>query len=324
MISEIADILSKQDRILILIHASPDGDAVGSACALLRGLRKMGKRAAIKCADPIPAKFDYLFTGLCDVMPQADSFTPQLILSVDVADIRLLGSLKEEYRGKINLSIDHHASHVNFADIDYVDAGCAANTEIIYTLLLEMKADIDRDIANAIYTGLSTDTGCFRYRNVTWNTHAIASELIARGAESGDINQKMFQTRTRSQMEAELKVLKTMQFYFDSRCALIVVTQALMEETGLREEDVDAFVSKPREIEGVLVGIALKQRTGNGEEGFKVSFRTNPPADASAIAGALGGGGHKGAAACLFNGTLEQAKRSVLKACEDYLAGLVL
>lgn len=319
MIEKLARMLEKQDRILILFHASPDGDAIGSACALLWGLRRLGKQVALRCADPVPPKFDYLFEGLQDAMYDGQLFTPEFIVTVDVADIKLLGSLKEEYQGKIDLAIDHHASHIDFAKIDYLDAGCAANAEIIYALLLEMKLEIDKLTANAIYTGLSTDTGCFRYRNVTWHTHAIAAEIISRGAEAGDINQRMFETRSRQQMEAELTVLKTMEFYFDQRCAMIVVTRELMEEIGLRDEDIEAFVSKPREIEGVLIGLALKERP---EGGFKISFRTNPPASSAEVAGRMGGGGHKGAAGCSCKGTLEEVRNKVLAVCETYLKEL--
>lgn len=318
-ISEIASQIVQRDNILILFHASPDGDAMGSASALLMGLRNLGKTAALSCCDPVPKKFEYLFEKLENPFWEENQFTPEYIISVDVADINLLGTLKDKYRGKINLAIDHHASHNDFADIDYLDANRSANAEIIFQLLQNMNIDVTPDMASAVYTGITTDTGCFRYRNTTADSHEAAAKLIKLGAAAGDINQRIFETKSRSQMEAEIKILGSMEFFFDSRCAVIAITRALMAETGLLEEEMDSFVSKPREIDGTVIGIALKERKDGG---FKISVRTNPPANASVIAAQLGGGGHAGAAGGTYNGNLEETKKAVLDVCGKYLEKL--
>ena len=314
MVEKIAETLMKEDRILILFHASPDGDAVGSAAALLRALLKMGKTAAVRCSDPVPEKLRFLLEDL-----ESPEFEPDYIVAVDVADIRLLGKLRESYEDRIDLAIDHHAGHTNFAETDFVDVKAASNTEIIFRLLKAMNAEIDSKTADAVYTGLATDTGCFKYRNVTANTHEIAAELMRKGARAGEINHLMFEVQSRGQLQAEVAVLQTMEFHFDGKCALMSVNCDIMEKYGLEEDDVNAYVSRPRMIEGVLAGITLKQRD---DKLVKISFRTNPPANSSALAGLMGGGGHAGAAGCSFKGTLSEARETVLRHCGEYLAGL--
>ena len=315
MVKKIAETLLGRDRIMILFHASPDGDAVGSAAALLRALRKKGKTADMRCCDPVPGKLRFLLEDL-DAIPE---FEADYVVAVDVADIRLLGKLRDSYEGKIDLAIDHHAGHTAFAELDYVDCAAASNTEIIFRILKAMNAEIDSKTADAVYTGLTTDTGCFKYRNVTADSHEIAAELIRRGARTGDINHRMFETQTRGQVQAETAILGTMEFHFDGKCALMKVSSEIMEKYGLEEDDANAYVSRPREVLGVLAGITLKQKE---QKLVKISFRTNPPANASELAGLLGGGGHAGAAGCSYKGTLREAREAVLKCCGEYLQRL--
>lgn len=309
MINQIAAKLYEWDHILVLSHISPDGDTLGSACALLRGLLQKGKKVMFRCGDEIPSKYQYLFEGL-----KLSDFQPKYVVSVDAAALHLLGQPGKDYEGEIDLAIDHHISHTPFAKTEYVDATCAANCEIIYQLLKAMNVSIDTAIANAIYTGVTTDTGCFRYRSVTAQTHRIGAEMIEAGADSGWINQVMFETKTKQQIEAEILALGSIEYLLDGKCAMIAVTRELMEKTGISDGDLDPIVARPRQIVGVLIGATLKEKEG----GFKVSVRTNEPANASAICQKLGGGGHKAAGGCFIPGDLETAKKAFTKACQEY------
>lgn len=318
MIQKIAEILAAWDNILVVSHASPDGDTLGSAAALLRGLLSQGRQAFMACADEIPEKFGYLFAGYEDrVFAGKEAEIPQVdhVVTVDAADIKLLGFIGKKYEGSIDLSIDHHRTHVDFAKIEYVDADSAANAEIIFELLRAMDVELDQGMIDALYTGITTDTGCFKYRSVTERTHIMAGELIKLGARAGDINQAMFETRSRAQIQAELEILSSLEYAFEGRCALIAITRDLMKRSGLKDDEVDSFVSIPREIEGVLVGVSLKEKADGG---FKMSIRTNPPADASAIAVKMGGGGHTGAAGCSFRGSMEEGKAKILGKIQEY------
>lgn len=314
---ETAALLREWNHILVLSHASPDGDTLGSATALLRGLSQMGKSVSFACADAIPEKFAYLLAGLT----LEDPANAEHIMTVDVADEKLLGSLQEVYHGKIELAIDHHASHRSFAPLEWTEEDSAAACELIWLLLKELDVTPNKEIADCIYTGISTDSGCLRYRSATARTYRIAAETIDVGAAAGDINQKMWETKTRAQMEAEKLALASMEFFCEGHCALICLPHSILAETGAQEDELEAIPSLTRQVEGVLLGITVKEK----EDGtVKVSVRANPPADATAVCVEFGGGGHTGAAGCSMDGcTLEQAVETIKAACEDYCANLL-
>ncbi len=309
---EIAQRLREWDDILIVSHASPDGDTLGSASALLRLLDKLGKRASFKCADGIPQKYDFMFEGL-----KLSDKPCERIVTVDVADIRLLGSLKAELEGKIDIAIDHHSTHVSFAEIEYVEAKSASTAEIVYELYKLMDTEISLKAAECIYTGITTDTGCFRYGNTTPRSHRIAAEMMEIGADTEKIDYEMFMVKTRNQLDAELEAMSGMKFFCDGRIASMTVPRTLMDKYGLRNEDTEALASKPRLIEGVLIGITLKEKENGG---WKVSVRTNKNANAAEICKKLGGGGHKGAAGAEIAGTDgDTAKQKAVGAAKQYI-----
>lgn len=310
--AETAAILRGWDRILVLSHASPDGDTLGSACALMRGLRSLGKSVDFFCADPVAPKYEYLFEGLA-----LGGFEPEHVMTVDVADAALLGSARERYEARIELAVDHHGTHVPFAENRWVEPHSAATTELIFLLLQELGVKPDPRMADCIYTGLTTDTGCFRYRSVTPRTHRIAAETIELGADAGEINRIMFESKSKGQVEAERIVLDGMEFFCGGKCAMVRVPRSVYERTGALESDLDGVATLPRQIEGVILGVTLKEKEG-GE--IKASVRSNPPADSAALCAKFGGGGHTGAAGCSFPGlTLDEAAESMAAACEAYL-----
>ena len=250
------------------------------------------------CADPVPEKFQYLFAGI----PLGD-FAPDHVMTVDVADKRLLGEAPPEYLARVELAIDHHGTHVPFSQERWVDAHAAAAVELIYALLVELGVELAPAVADCLYTGLTTDTGCFRYRSVTPRTHRIAADLLERGARGADINRAMFESKSRGLV------------------ALVKIPLDIYGKTGASESDLDGIASLPREIQGVVLGVTLKEKEGK----VKVSLRANPPADASVLCARFGGGGHQGAAGCSLEGaTLEQAQAALEQACQAYLQELNL
>lgn len=307
-----AALLKGWDNILVLCHASPDGDTLGSAAALVRGLRALGKRAWFACGDEINKKYGYLFEGLAP-LPQA----PAHIMSVDVATPTLLGSLEREYEGRIELAIDHHSGHTPFAGESWVEPDAAANCELIYLLLQELGVALDKAMADCLYTGITTDTGCFRYTNVTPRTHRIAASLLELGANAGAINRAMFESKTKAQVEAERLVMEGITFSCGGKCAFVQVPLSVYERTGARDGELEGIASLPRQIEGVLLGVTLKEKVDGT---IKASVRSNPPANAREIAEAFGGGGHPGAAGFTLSGvTLAEAAQKVEAACREQL-----
>ena len=308
-----AKTLLSKDKILILTHRSPDGDTIGSGYALAMALRKLGKSVKVDCTDPFPEKYSY-FTDKLEKL----EFDEEFVVSVDIADTKLLGEKLSDYADKIDLCIDHHGSNTKYAKEYYVEASVAAAAQVIAKLIRLMNVEFDKDIANAIYTGITTDTGCFRYTNVTAETHRIAADMIDCGAESGMINRLMFETKSRSRLEIERRVMDSIQFYLDGRCAIAYATIDMMKESGAVDSDMEGVSSLPRQIEGVMAGITLREKN-NGK--FKVSVRTTDELDASAICANFGGGGHKAAAGCMITGTLNEAIEQIIEVDRQALEG---
>ncbi len=308
-----AKTLLSKDKILILTHRSPDGDTIGSGYALAMALRKLGKSVKVDCTDPFPEKYSY-FTDKLEKL----EFDEEFVVSVDIADTKLLGEKLSDYADKIDLCIDHHGSNTKYAKEYYVEASAAAAAQVIAKLIRLMNVEFDKDIANAIYTGITTDTGCFRYTNVTAETHRIAADMIDCGAESGMINRLMFETKSRSRLEIERRVMDSIQFYLDGRCAIAYATIDMMKESGAVDSDMEGVSSMPRQIEGVMAGITLREKN-NGK--FKVSVRTTDELDASAICANFGGGGHKAAAGCMITGTLNEAIEQIIEVVRQALEG---
>lgn len=305
--------LQKADNILILTHMNPDGDTLGSGFALLRALRKMGKKAKLLNGDRINGKYSFLFENLTE-----EEFEEEYIVSVDVAERKLLGdTLSAQYGDRVNLSIDHHETSRRFAQITYCEPDSASCCEIIYLIIKALGVEIDRDIAGCIYTGCSTDTGCFRYSNVTKRTHLIAAELIEKGADHSTINTKMFEMKSINNIMLETMCLSTLSFYAQGRIAVISVTQQMFSETGTDKSALDAIKPVTRQIEGVKAGVTLREE----EDGkISVSLRTDEDVDAASICAHFGGGGHIRAAGCEFRGkTIEQVKTAVV----DYIVSIL-
>ena len=303
--SEAARLLLDNDNFLILAHAKPDGDTLGSAYALQKALLLLGKKAFVKCGDPVPSKYKFL------VLPEVcDEFEPDYIITVDVADTNLLGSLADIYRDNIDLCIDHHRSNKFYAKKTLLDADAAANGQIIYNLILELGVKPDKFIADAVFTAITSDTGGFRYADVSAQTHRIAADLIELGADHAQINRAIFETKSRARINVDRFMLETIRFDFDGHCASIFIPAKLKEEYGIGDDDLDGVSSLPRTIEGVYAGITLRENADG--ESFRISIRSQSPFDASFVCGELGGGGHKNAAGASLNGTLEEVREKLL------------
>ena len=312
-VDEAAQLLRDNDNVLIITHSHPDGDTLGCGYALCRALRKLGKKAGVTCSDEIPKKYYYMWDEL---KPQ--DFSPDYIVSVDVADTTLLGDNLQKYEDKIQLSIDHHPSNRMYAQNTLLDENASATAEVIYRVIKALGVDFDSYIADCIYTGISTDTGCFKYTNVTSGTHRIAAAMIDAGADYGEINRVMFDTKTRTYAQLERLALDSLKLYFNEKCAVITITQRMFELSGSNETECDALASIPRQIEGVIIGISLRERSDGT---FKASVRTREPIDASELCKKMNGGGHARAAGCQLDGPLESALNVILKNVQTVLEG---
>ena len=310
-VQQAANQLSDADNILLLCHKNPDGDTLGSATGLMYALKKIGKVCAVLCNDAIPSKYDFLGIELFE-----GQFEPQYIVSVDVADTKLLGDNLAHYADKIDLCIDHHPSNTGYATTVCCDGALPAAAQLVLQIIEAMEIQLDVQIANCIYTGLMTDTGCFKYSATTAATHIAAAKLLEAGAYHDFIANRFFMSRSRKNIALEKHALNTLEYYFDDRCAVVELPINVLDEIGAQQGDIDGISAMPRTIEGVDVGITIRQISENM---FKVSVRTNEKANACEIAAGLGGGGHTKAAGCEVMGSMESVKNAILREVETAL-----
>lgn len=304
-LKECAEIIGRYNSFLILTHASPDGDTLGSAFALKRALQKIGKPSQVICNDEIPQKYSFLWDGITN-----DTVDFEAVIAVDIADRKLLGEkTNNEYGDRIVLAIDHHLSHRDYAENTFL-CDRASNSENIYALVNEMKIPIDSGLATCIYCGMATDTGCFLFTNTTAETHKTAAVLMEKGADFAIVNRKMFETKTVSYLKLEQMALSTVELHFGGKCAIMQITQEMFRESRSNDGECDGIASLPRKIEGVLIGITIREKE-NGT--YKVSIRTVEPYDAAELCAHFGGGGHNRAAGCEFECSLEETKSALLK-----------
>ena len=313
-LSDAAALLKQSDHVLILSHQSPDGDTLGCAGALCFALTALGKQARVLCADPIPQKYDYMLADL-----PSPAFEPELIVAVDVADEKLLGEALASYFGRVDLCLDHHGSNTQYAKRVYVDTRAAAACEIIFELIGLLGLPLTLPMARCLFTGLTTDTGCFRYASTTPRTMRIAAQLMELGVEAARINFQMFELKSRARLELERAALDAMEYYFDGQCAMTVISRKMVARAGADEGELEGLAPMMRNIEGVRLGLTLREK---GENAYKVSVRTGLcDINAARLCAKLGGGGHPQAAGCFLAVPLNQAKALLLKAAEPFLTG---
>lgn len=306
----VAAFLRRRDCFEILTHDYPDGDTLGSGYALCLALQQLGKQARV-ITTSLPKDFVFLQK---DVVMQ--DFEAQTVVSVDIADEKLLGKNRAAYEGRIDLCIDHHMTNKVQAPLKLVDGKAAANCEILYKLFCLMDIRLTRAVANCLYTGISTDTGCFRYTNTTAETLRIAADIMDAGCDTAFINKVMFETKTKKKLALEREIYSTIEYGLDGKCAVIAATLDIQRRVGATDGELEGLSSIPRQIEGVEIGITLREKTP-GE--FKVSVRTNGNVKASDFCARFGGGGHSAAAGCTVTGTLEEAKAQLLAAAAAFV-----
>ncbi len=313
-VEQAAGRLAAADRILLLTHQYPDGDTLGSGYALCLALRRLGKTVRVACADAIPEKYAYMTADV-----EMPAFEPAFVCAVDVADTRLLGDGLSAYADRVDLCIDHHGSNTQYAKELLLDAGCAATAMLIYDVVRALGVPLDEAIAQCLYTGLATDTGCFKYSNTTALAHRMAADFIDCGIRYDLINRTMFDIKSRARLELERLALESIRFYFGGRCAVMIITNEMVQRSGAGENDMEGLAPLPRQIEGVWVGVTMRQKPDGN---YKVSVRTGSHADAADICGRLGGGGHLRAAGCAMNRTAEEAVERLLAAIQEAVPGI--
>ncbi len=311
-INEAAQLLLEKDNILVLCHKNPDGDTLGSAAALCHVLTAMGKKCYAACHNTIPSKYDYLNIPVYDGQAEIE-----YVVAVDVAGVNLLGDNLADFAHKVDLCIDHHGSNGEYAKFLCLKADYPAAAQLMYEVIVAMGCEITPHIADCLYTGMLTDTGCFKYSSTTPLTHIIGAKLMELGANHTMLVEKFFMSKTRKAVQLERYMMNNLEYYFDDRCALLVLTREALMDIKPDPTDLDGLSSMPRDFEGVDISILIRPLREEGN--YKLSIRTGENVDACALAAGLGGGGHIRAAGCEVVGSIETVKKAILKEVENAL-----
>ena len=306
-IKEAAAWLDSHDRYLILTHKRPDGDTIGCAAALCRGLRGLGKTAHI-CPGTGET---HLFTPYLEGLIAPEGFQPEAVVSVDIAARGLFTDTGKPWleRG-IDLAIDHHPSQEFFAKETCLDASRAACGEIIYEILQEL-GQVNAETALPLYVAVSTDTGCFQYGNTTAHTHRVAAALMDTGLDVFPLNKRHFRTKTWARLQVERLIVERMHRYEEGKIAVAPVSLSLLDEAGATEEDMEDIAAFLGQIEGVETSITIRELADGG---CKLSVRTSGGLNATRVCAILGGGGHAAAAGCTVDVGLKEAEEQILAA----------
>ena len=307
-----AEILLGADDIVIFTHFRPDFDTIGSAKALEYALRKLGKRASFVCSDELSERFSLI----CDELKTEIPSYARTAVCVDMATDAMLGKYREEYKDKILISIDHHAMDAPYAQYTFCRPKASATGELIFDLCRVMGVKQDKTLAKYLYCAISSDSGCFKFGNTTAKTHLIAAELLRQGIDAAYLNRMIHDHKTARLLALEALALKSLSFHCEGKLAVMAVTEDMCAQTGADVTDIDALVQLPRTIDGVEVGITLKQI---GPDNFKVSVRSNDYFDATKLAGAFGGGGHIRASGFCMEGDVKTVKAAVVSKTEELL-----
>lgn len=316
-LAEAAAFIRERDDFLVVSHVQPDGDAISSTVATAWLLDKLGKKYKMYNDGPVPSRLGYLWNS--GAIATAASGKPQAgyrnVILVDCADFARSGAAKEWFaEGAELLNIDHHPTNDGFGSVNLLRSEAAATAEILYDLIGTFGLAPDKDAATAIYTGLMTDTGGFRYSNTSPHVMDVASRLLAAGADGPTLAELLLERMTMGQMRMLQRALARLAFSDDQRIGWLWVTGDDLSETGASNEDLEGLVNYPRNIEGVEVGLLFKQ---TAPDSVKVSLRSAGLVNVAEVAQRFGGGGHVRAAGCRLSSPLEEAIGQVVGAIRE-------
>lgn len=313
----IVKFLKKTKNIALFSHKGPDPDAVGSALALYKALKKMGKNVSLFCDDEMNGG-NFGFLKGFEEYNKNELSGFDLFISIDVASGELLGKYEEQFtKFESSLKIDHHTAGTNFAKQSIVKpySACAI---LIYELLKQMKVKIDKEIATCLYFGICGDTGIFKNNNTDSKTFSVCAELLDLGADFKQVYSEFFEKRTLSNLYLTSNAIMSAYVSDDQSFSVMTVSTDDYDKFGANENEHIGNLPHSFLNCGHKISAILKQKN----DGIHCSFRSKYEYDVSKIAAKFGGGGHKNASGCMIIESLSVAERQVIEAIKNYLKEL--
>ncbi|MFX3632962.1 MAG: bifunctional oligoribonuclease/PAP phosphatase NrnA [Candidatus Pristimantibacillus sp.] len=304
---------------LVVSHVQPDGDAISSTSVVGWLLHKLGKSAMLMNEGEAPSRLSYLlnFDDIINYRLVKPTHTYKYVIAVDCADYRRIGEVSHLFAGDVKLlNIDHHPTNDDFGSTNLIRPDAAATVEILYDLIERASIDFDKDCATAIYTGLLTDTGGFRYSNTSSRVMEIASRMLELGVSGHQLADHLLEKMTMPKLKLLQRSLSRLTFSDNQQIGWLYIEKNDMKEIGAVSEDIEGIVNYALNIDGVEVGILFKE-TEDGA--VKASLRSAGKVDVAAIAQSFGGGGHVRAAGCRLNNPLPVAIEELVNAVRKAL-----
>jgi phosphoesterase RecJ-like protein len=320
----VIDFIGRHDRFVITAHETPDGDAIGSECAMARALTRLGKRVLVLNADPMPRKFRFVdVDDVVKVLEDPGQLPTDLekwaLLMLDTNDVRNIGQIATLVlpRVKEYFIIDHHENEGDLLAGNYVQRSASSTAEILHPLFAALGVEIDHPMALALYTAIVYDTGSFIYPKTTALTFEIARDLVSLGVEPNVVYANVYESNSISALMLHARVLSTLELALGNRVALLTMRREMITESGGIYEEADGLINIPLKSEDIRVSVFFKE---NPDGLMRCSMRSKGAIDVAEIAQRFGGGGHRTAAGFKCRAPLAETRRTVLGMLEKYFA----
>ncbi len=308
---QILEAIERASTIIVVGHMRPDGDCLGSAFALREYCIKHGKKADV--GSPTPAPESYSFIRNISAFNRFTQKRYDLFIAVDCGAKDRIGRLEGYFNAaRETVCIDHHQNHGGFAKYNYVVPDASSTCELVYDIL-DPTGEIDANIANYLFMGLSTDTGHFMHSNTTPKVLYTAYKLAKYGADIYRLSTLLYRSRTREKTELIAEAIRSMRFYENGKVAFITMTREMLDRCHIDANETEGIIDYAIAVKGVEIGISICEEKPNE---FKVSFRSRGRR-VDAIASVFGGGGHIFAAGCRVSGVKEDVVDKIMKAVRD-------
>ena len=312
--NKLIGILEKNNNFLITSHVNLDGDAIGSELAFYLLLKKLNKKSTIINQDKLPIIYDFLpesnkINNLEDYNSNRINFDVAIIL--DCSNLIRVGEISKIFKDTITIiNIDHHGSNENFGNLNYIDSSASSVGEIIYNLIDSINISLlDQKISSCLYTAIITDTGSFRYSNVSPETFKIASDLICTGMNTYSISNNIYNRNTFSGLKLLGKALLTLEMNNSSGVSWLSITRRMLSEVKANDDEIEGIIDLVTTLKNTEISILFRETVDNK---IKISFRSKGNFNVSKFAGKFNGGGHPNSAGCLCQGKLAEVKKIIL------------
>ncbi|OLR65742.1 DHH family phosphoesterase [Peptoniphilus porci] len=316
--SELKKLIYESENIAVASHLNPDGDNLGSVTAMVGMLKKLGKNAVYVLDDTIPNSFKFLPNLSYTKSPDNINNVFDLFIALDSSDENRMGeNIKKIFKAsKKTVNIDHHFSNTKFADLNIVDDKSPATCEVLARIFESLDLKLNKEIATSLFTGLSTDTGSFKYSSVNSNTFLIASNLFKYDIDINEVTVNVYQSRSRQKTDLLIRAMNSIEYFDNDKIAVVFVTKDDMEKSKAEKADADGIVEFVRDIDTVELAVLLKEK----DDCIRLSLRSKSYIDCTKVASKFNGGGHVRASGGTINHTdLNKAKEDVVKVAEEQL-----